>query len=51
MRHVAVRDGVRLDGTLLDRMAYADDVDLMAETLGDVDAMAGEFRLTATRVH
>jgi hypothetical protein len=50
MRRTTAGGGLTLGARSLDRLAYADDVDLMAETKEEVGRKVEEFALTAARL-
>jgi sorting nexin-29 len=50
MRQTPVTAGVRLDGVKYDRLAYADDVDMMAERMEDLNEVAQTFAEAASRL-
>ena len=50
MRRVPEREGIQVGEVTCDRMAYADDVDLMSENLGTLSEMVGNFVDAAERV-
>ena len=50
MRRTPAAGGVRMGGQHFDRLAYADDVDIMGGTLGEISAKTESFAAAAGRV-